>query len=74
MFQQQGWLGTQVIGCPLDQRTEVQVEQLNRFGLKLYRLRLVLSSGELFYLTPIPSTDCQLQQNLARTIQDFLPD
>ncbi|MEQ8999444.1 MAG: hypothetical protein RID53_23340 [Coleofasciculus sp. B1-GNL1-01] len=72
MFKQQGWLGSKVIRRPIDQVTEVQVEQLNLFGLKLYRLRLVLFSGALFYLTPIPSTDCRLQQHLARTIKQFL--
>ncbi|MEQ9238485.1 hypothetical protein [Coleofasciculus sp. E2-BRE-01] len=72
IFQQKGWLGTQVIRRPIDQVTEVQVEQLNLFGLKLYRLKLVLFSEELFYLTPIPSTDCRLQQHLARTIKRFL--
>ncbi|MFP4103043.1 hypothetical protein [Coleofasciculus sp.] len=72
IFQQKGWLGTKVIRRPIDQVTEVQVEQLNLFGLKLYRLRLVLFSGELFYLTPIPSTDCRLQQHLAKRIKQFL--
>ena len=72
IFQQQGWLGNKVIRRPIDQVTDVQVEQLNLFGLKLYRLRLVLFSEELFYLTPIPSTDCRLQQTLARTIRHFI--
>jgi hypothetical protein len=72
IFKQQGWLGTKVIRRPIYHITDVQVEPLNLFGLNLYRLRLVLLSGEQFYLTPIPSTDCRLQQKLARTIENFL--
>ncbi|MFP5274209.1 hypothetical protein [Coleofasciculus sp.] len=72
MFKQKGWLGTKVIHVPIYQVTGVQVEPINLFGLQLYRLRLILLSGEPFYLTPIPSTDCNLQQKLARTIGNFI--
>lgn len=71
-LKQRGWLGTQVISCPIDEVTGVQVESLNVVGLQFYRLSLSLLEGKRFYLTPIPSTDSQLQQKLAKRIEQFL--
>ncbi len=72
IFKQKGWLGTQVTGYSIDKITGVQVEESNLGGIRFYRLSLTLLSGQRFYLTPIPSTDWQLQQSLASDIQQFL--
>ncbi|MBD1840879.1 hypothetical protein H6F78_10420 [Coleofasciculus sp. FACHB-64] len=72
ILKQKGWLGTQVTGYSIDKITDVQVEESNLGGIRFYRLTLTLLSGQRFYLTPIPSTDWQLQQSLASYIQQFL--
>jgi hypothetical protein len=72
ILKQKGWLGTQVTGYSIDKITGVQVEESNLGGIRFYRLSLTLLSGQRFYLTPIPSTDWQLQQSNARYIQQFL--
>ncbi|MFE1746565.1 hypothetical protein [Coleofasciculus sp. H7-2] len=72
ILKQKGWLGTQVTGYSIDKITGVQVEESNLGGIRFYRLSLTLLSGQRFYLTPIPSTDWELQQSLASYIQQFL--
>ena len=71
-LKQKGWLGTQITSCPMNKITAVQVEPFTVVGIQFYRLSLSLLSGERFYLTPIPSTDSQLQQKLANYIRQFL--
>lgn len=71
-LEKKGWLGTQVIDYPINKITRVQVEPLRFLGIQFYRLSLTLLSGRRFYLTPIPSTDCKLQEKLASCIQQFL--
>ena len=71
-FKQKGWLGTQIISYSLDKVAGVQVEKSNLIWIHFYRLSLRLVSGRRFYLTPIPSTDCKLQQSLADNIHEFL--
>ncbi len=71
-FKQKGWLGTKMISCPINKITGIQVESLNFLGIQFYKLSLRLVEGEHFYLTPVPSTDSQLLQKLARYIQQFL--
>lgn len=71
-FQQKGWLGKRVKIYPLETLINVQVETSNWVGLRFYRLCLLLEPKERFYLTPIPSTDLKLVQNLANSIQQFL--
>ncbi|MBD2743611.1 hypothetical protein [Coleofasciculus sp. FACHB-1120] len=72
ILKQKGWLGTHVTGYSIDKISSVQVEESNLGGIRFYRLTLTLLSGQRFYLTPIPSTDWQLQQSLASYIQQFL--
>lgn len=72
IFQQKGWLGTKVISCPINQVRKIKIESVKLLGIKFYRLSLILLKRQRLYLTPIPSTDRQLQQNLADCIQQFL--
>lgn len=72
IFKQKGWLGIQHSHFPINKIYLVEVEPFKLFGIQFYRLTLKLLSGENFYLTPIPSTDNQLLQNLAGSIQEFL--
>lgn len=72
IFKQKGWLGIQHSHFPITKISLVEVEAFKIFGIQFYRLTLKLLSGESFYLTPIPSTDNQLLQNLARNIKTFL--
>lgn len=71
-FKQKGWLGIQHSHFPLTKISLVEVEPFKLFGIQFYRLNLKLLSGEIFYLTPIPSTDDRLLNNLAGSIQEFL--
>ncbi|XWK89907.1 MAG: hypothetical protein U7127_07505 [Phormidium sp.] len=72
IFKQKGWLGIQHSYFPITKISLVEVEPLKLFGIQFYRLTLNLFSGERFYLTPIPSTDNQLLNNLADSIQEFI--
>lgn len=72
IFKQKGWLGIQHSYFPITKISLVEVEPFKLFGIQFYRLTLKLLSGEIFYLTPIPSTDNQLLQNLAGAIQEFI--
>jgi hypothetical protein len=72
IFKQKRWLGTQRTYFPINKISLVEVESLNLWGIQFYRLCLKLLSGERFYLTPVPSTDNRLLQNLAGYIQEFL--
>ncbi|HEY9871913.1 MAG TPA: hypothetical protein V6D12_00640 [Candidatus Obscuribacterales bacterium] len=71
-LKQKGWLGTQVSGCSIDKITGVQIQESQLVGTRFYRLSLNLESGQRFYLTLIPSTDCQLQEEMATYIRQFL--
>lgn len=72
IFKQKGWLGLQYSHFPLNKISLVEVEPLKLWGIQFYRLTLRLLTGEIFYLTPIPSTDNKLLQTLAKIIQEFL--
>ncbi|GAC1472015.1 MAG: hypothetical protein NVSMB70_16700 [Chamaesiphon sp.] len=71
-LKQKGWLGTQITSYSLDNVIDVQIQESRLVGTRFYRLSLILVSGQQFYLTRIPSTDWQLQQNTARYIRQFL--
>ncbi|MFB2878838.1 hypothetical protein [Floridanema aerugineum] len=71
-FKQKGWLGNQHSHFPITKISLVEVEPFKLFGIQFYRLTLKLFSGERFYLTPIPSTDDRLLNNLASSIQEFI--
>ncbi|MBE9226836.1 hypothetical protein IQ264_15520 [Phormidium sp. LEGE 05292] len=71
-FKQKGWLGNQYSHFPITKISLVEVEPFKLFGIQFYRLSLKLLSGEIFYLTPIPSTDDRLLHNLAGSIQEFI--
>ena len=71
-FTQKSWLGTQIDDYSIDKVRDVQIEESNFVGTRFYRLSLRLVSGKRFYLTPIFSTDRQLQENLGSDIQKFL--
>lgn len=72
IFKQKGWLGLQYSHFPMNKISLVEVEPLKLWGIQFYRLTLRLLTGEIFYLTPIPSTDNKLLQTLARAIQEFI--
>lgn len=72
VFKQKGWLGMRHCHFPITKISFVEVEPFKLFGIQFYRLRINLLSGEIFYLTPIPSTDNQLLNNLAGSIQEFI--
>jgi len=71
-FTQKSWLGTQTKNYSIDKVTGIQVEESNFIGTHFYRLSLRLLSGKRFYLTPIFSTDRELQENIATDIRQFL--
>ena len=71
-FKQKGWLGIQCSHFPITKISLVEVEPLRLCGIQFYRLSLKLLTGEIFYLTPIPSTDDRLLQNLAGSIEEFI--